>query len=256
MPTKNYQPTSPGRRFQSVIVSRDLNKTGPEESLMRSYKRSGGRNNTGRITARHRGGGAKRRYRVIDFARRKRSVPGVVHTIEYDPNRNAFIALIHYVDGEKCYILYPVGLNIGATVLADPAAPITPGNAVPLKNIPLGTSIHNIALKIDGRGQMCRSAGSQAQLVAKDGVHAQIKLPSGEVRKVHHDCWASIGQVGNTDYENISFGKAGRTRHRGRRPHVRGMAMNPVDHPHGGGEGRSKGTFAQEGSIRGSASAQ
>lgn len=241
MPVRTYEPTSPGRRFQSVIVTPGLSKNDPEKSLIRSHKRSGGRNNTGRVTARHRGGGAKRRYRLIDFARRKRGVPGAAIAIEYDPNRNAHVVLVQYQDGEKGYILHPVGLVLGQTLLADEVVEVSPGNAMPLKNIPLGTSVHNIALKIDGRGQLCRSAGSQAQLVAKDGVHAQIKLPSGEVRKVHHNCWASIGQVGNVEYENISYGKAGRTRHRGRRSHVRGMAMNPVDHPHGGGEGRSKG---------------
>lgn len=236
-----HQPTSPGRRFHAAIRYTDVTETKPVKSLVSRWQRSGGRNNTGRITSRHRGGGAKRRYREIDFKRNKRGIPGVVAAIAYDPNRSANLALIHYVDGEKRYILQPVGLAVGASVMAAETAEIQPGNALPLRRVPVGTSIHNIELKVGRGGQLCRTAGGQAQLMAKDGDYAQIRLPSSEVRKVHLDCWATVGQVGNVEYENLCVGKAGRTRHYGVRPQTRGMAMNPVDHPHGGGEGRSKG---------------
>lgn len=241
MPVKDFTPSSPGKRFHKGLMFTELTKARPEKALVESIKRSGGRNNTGRVTMRYRGGGTKRAYRVIDFSRTKLNVPGTVVAIEYDPNRSANLALIQYLDGERRYILHPVGVQVGQAVLAAPNADIVPGNALPFRNIPLGTSVHNIALKIGGRGQLCRTAGSQAQLIAKEEQYALVRLPSGETRKIHADCWATVGQVGNTDHENISVGKAGRTRHRGRKPHVRGMAMNPVDHPHGGGEGRSKG---------------
>lgn len=241
MAVKENAPTSPGRRFYKAVVNAELSKKRPERQLVETFRKSGGRNNTGRVTQRHRGGGARRLYRIIDFARSKLGVQGSVMAIEYDPNRNAHIALIQYVDGERRYILHPVGLTVGQTVVASPDADIIPGNALPLKNVPVGTSVHNIALKIGGKGQLCRTAGAQAQLVAKDGEYAQLRMPSGEVRRVHLLCWATIGQVGNTEYENLAVGKAGRNRHLGWRPFVRGMAMNPVDHPHGGGEGRSKG---------------
>ncbi len=236
-----HQPTSAGRRFQSTVRYDDVTETKPIKSLVSRRQRTGGRNNTGRITSRHRGGGAKRTYRIIDFKRDKRGIPGIVAAIAYDPNRSANLAQINYVDGEKRYILQPVGLSIGASVMAATDAEIQPGNALPLRRVPVGTAIHNIEMKIGRGGQICRTAGGQAQLLAKDGDYAQIRLPSSEVRKIHLDCWATIGQVGNVEYENISVGKAGRSRHYGIRPQTRGMAMNPVDHPHGGGEGRSKG---------------
>ena len=241
MGVKQYKPTSPGRRFQSVSTFEEITKREPERSLIKPLKKSGGRNATGRITVRHRGGGAKRRYRVIDFKRDKHGIPAKVAGIEYDPNRSARIALLHYVDGEKRYILAPLGLKVGDQVVSGDEADIEPGNALPLNKIPLGTLIHNIELKIGKGGQMVRSAGGYAQLMAKEGNYAQIRLPSGEVRMVHLKCYATVGQIGNLDHENISFGKAGRTRHLGRRPHVRGVAMNPVDHPLGGGEGKSSG---------------
>lgn len=241
MTVKSYTPRSPGRRFQTVLDFSSLSGSLAPKSLFESQRRTGGRNNTGRITADHRGGGARRTYRLVDFARRKVGVPGVVASIEYDPNRSAHIALIHYRDGEKTYILAPEGMHVGQAVVAASDAEIVAGNALPLKNIPVGTAIHNVALKIGGKGQMVRSAGASAQIMAKEGGYAHVKLPSGEVRLVHQDCWATIGQVGNIDHENVSVGKAGRSRYLGQRPHVRGMAMNPVDHPHGGGEGRSKG---------------
>ena len=241
MGIKQYKPTSPGRRFQSVSTFEEITKREPERSLLRPLKKSGGRNATGRITVRHRGGGTKRRYRVIDFKRDKRGIPAKVASIEYDPNRSARIALLHYVDGEKRYILAPLGLKVGDKVVAGEEADIKPGNALPLSNIPLGTLIHNIELKIGKGGQMVRSAGGYAQLMAKEGNYAQVRLPSGEVRMVHLKCYATIGQIGNLDHENISLGKAGRSRYLGRRPHVRGVAMNPVDHPLGGGEGKSSG---------------
>ena len=241
MGVKQYKPTSPGRRFQSVSTFEEVTKTRPERSLLEPAKRTGGRNNKGRITVRHHGGGAKKRYRIIDFKRNKFDVPAKVAGIEYDPNRSARIALLHYLDGEKRYILAPAGLKVGDKVEAGENADIKPGNALPLNKIPLGTLIHNIELKIGKGGQMVRSAGGYAQLMAKEGDYAQVRLPSGEVRMVHLRCYATIGQIGNLDHENIRLGKAGRSRYLGRRPHVRGVAMNPVDHPLGGGEGKSAG---------------
>lgn len=241
MGVKQYKPTSPGRRFQSVSTFEEITRKEPERSLIKPLKRSGGRNATGRMTVRHRGGGAKRRYRVIDFRRDKHGVPAKVASIEYDPNRSARIALLHYVDGEKRYILAPLGLNIGDKVEAGEHADIKPGNALPLNSIPMGTLIHNIELKIGKGGQIVRSAGGYAQLMGKEGNYAQLRLPSGEVRMVHLQCYATIGQIGNLDHKNISLGKAGRSRYLGKRPHVRGVAMNPVDHPLGGGEGKSSG---------------
>ena len=235
------KPTSAGRRFYEKHDMSGLEKRGPERSLVSSKKSTGGRNNHGRITVRFRGGGHKQRYRQIDFKRNKIGVPGVVNGIEYDPNRSARIALIFYKDGEKSYILAPDGLKKGDTVLASKNADVKPGNAMPLKHIPLGTMIHNIEMKIGKGAQMVRSAGTAAQLMAKDGNYAQIRLPSGEVRKVHQNCRATIGQVSNIMHARLSLGKAGRTRWLGRRPHNRGTTMNPVDHPMGGGEGRTAG---------------
>lgn len=239
MPTKQYRPTSPGRRGMSVSTFEEITKTRPEKSLTVRLKKHAGRNNQGKITVRHRGGGAKRAYRIIDFKRNKLNVPAKVASIEYDPNRTARIALLHYLDGEKRYILAPVGLKVGDRVVAGPEADIRVGNALPLKNIPSGTVIHNIELERGRGGQMVRGAGAGAQLMAKEGNYALIRLPSGEQRNVHIMCMATIGQVGNVEHENVSIGKAGRSRHMGRRPVVRGSAMNPVDHPHGGGEGRA-----------------
>ncbi len=241
MAVKKVKPTSPGRRFQEYATFEEVTKSKPEKSLLRKIKKRGGRNTHGRITIRHRGGGHRRHYRVIDFKRNKEGVPAKVAAIEYDPNRSARIALLHYVDGEKRYIIAPLKLAVGDMVLAGPGADIKPGNALPLSNIPLGTHIHNIELRIGKGGQIARSAGSYAQLMAKEDPYALIKLPSGEVRKVLLKCRATIGQIGNTVHENISLGKAGRKRWLGRRPRVRGVAMNPVDHPMGGGEGRSSG---------------
>ena len=263
MAVKKVKPTSPGRRFQVYSTFEEITKTGPEKSLLKRAKKTGGRNADGRITCRHRGGGNKRHYRIIDFKRDKIGIPAKVETIEYDPNRSADIALVCYADGERRYILAPNGLQPGQTVLASPEADILPGNALPmsaiplgttlhnielkpgntlpLSNIPLGTHIHNIELRIGKGGQIVRSAGTFAQLMAKEDRYALIKLPSGEVRMVLLECKATIGQLGNVIHENISLGKAGRTRWRGRRPRVRGVAMNPVDHPMGGGEGRSSG---------------
>ncbi len=241
MAVKKYKPTSPARRGMSIVVDENLSKGKPERSLLRKLTRSGGRNSYGRITARHRGGGHKRKYRVIDFRRNKLSVPAKVASIEYDPNRSARIALLHYLDGEKRYIIAPHGLNVGDMVVSDEVTDVKPGNAMPLKNIPLGTLIHNIEMRPGKGGQIVRSAGTAAQLMAKEGKYVQIRLPSGEVRMILNTCRATIGQVGNLDHENISLGKAGRSRWMGRRPHVRGVAMNPVDHPMGGGEGRSSG---------------
>ncbi|MDD3582093.1 MAG: 50S ribosomal protein L2 [Desulfobacca sp.] len=235
------KPTSPGRRFQTSPDFEELTATRPEKSLLKTLKKSGGRNNLGRVTVRHRGGGHKRQYRVIDFKRDKLEVPAKVATIEYDPNRSARIALLHYVDGEKRYILAPIDLKVGDTVISSAHADIKPGNAMPLEKMPLGTLIHNIELKIGKGGQMARAAGVYAQLMAKEGKYAHLKLPSGEVRLVLLGCRATIGQLGNVEHENISIGKAGRKRWLGRRPHVRGVAMNPVDHPLGGGEGKSSG---------------
>ncbi len=239
MPVRQYRPTSPGRRGMSVSTFEEITKSKPERSLVVSLKKHSGRNNQGKITTRHRGGGVKRAYRLIDFKRNKLSVPAKVAAIEYDPNRTARIALLHYVDGEKRYILAPVGLKVGDRVVAGPEADIRPGNALPLKNIPTGTTIHNIELERGRGAQMVRGAGAGAQLMAKEGDYAQVRLPSGEQRRVHILCMATIGQVGNTDHENVKIGKAGRSRHMGRRPTVRGSVMNPRDHPHGGGEGRA-----------------
>src|SRR5438093_2811371 len=241
MALKKYKPTSPGRRFMSVSSFEEITKTEPEKSLTAPIKKTGGRNVNGRITTRHQGGGHKRRYRIIDFKRRKDGVPARVAAIEYDPNRSARIALLHYADGEKAYILAPARLAVGATVESGPGADIRPGNALPLQNVPTGTMVHNVELKPGQGGKMARSAGSSVQLVAKESGYATLRLPSGEMRRVPLSCRATVGQVGNVDHENISGGKAGRTRWRGRRPSVRGSAMNPVDHPHGGGEGKSKG---------------
>lgn len=236
---KKYKPTSPGRRFMSMLTYDEITTDRPEKKLLEPLKKSGGRNNWGRETARHRGGGHKRMYRVIDFRRNKDGIPAKVLTIEYDPNRSANIALVRYADGEKRYILAPIGLKVGETIANGPQAEIRVGNALPLANIPVGTTIHNIELKPGKGGQMVRAAGESAQLVAKEGRYATVRLPSGEMRMVLLACRATIGQVGNTDWENINLGKAGRARHLGIRPHVRGSVMNPVDHPHGGGEGRA-----------------
>jgi len=236
---KKFKPTTPGRRTMTGYTFEEITKKEPERSLVVSLKSSGGRNAEGRITARHRGGGHKRKYRIIDFKRDKDGIPAKVAAIEYDPNRSARIALLHYVDGEKRYILAPVGLKVGDMVESGPNADIKPGNALPLENIPVGAIIHNIELQPGKGGQMVRSAGAAAQLMAKEGKYATIRLPSGEFRMVLQSCRATIGQVGNVEHENMVIGKAGRSRYLGRRPHVRGVAMNPVDHPHGGGEGRS-----------------
>lgn len=239
MAVKKFKPTSPGRRFVTVSTFEEITKTKPEKSLLKPLTKSGGRNDDGRITVRHRGGGHKRMYRVIDFKRDKFGVPAKVASIEYDPNRTARIALLHYADGEKRYIIAPDGLSVGETVESGPQADIKTGNALPLANIPVGTVIHNIELRKGAGGQLVRSAGAGAQLMAKEGDYAHIRLPSGEVRLVRLECMATIGQTGNIDHENITIGKAGRSRWLGRRPSVRGVVMNPIDHPHGGGEGRS-----------------
>lgn len=241
MAIRKYKPTSPGRRFQSASTFEEITKARPENSLLRPLSRTGGRNNNGRITSRHIGGRHKRRLRVIDFRREKMDVPAKVASVEYDPNRSSRIALLHYLDGEKRYILAPVDIEVGDMVVSSENAEIKPGNTTALKNIPLGTHIHNLELKIGKGGQMIRSAGSYGQVMAKEGKYGQVRLPSGEVRKILLECKATIGQVGNIDHENISVGKAGRARWVGRRPKVRGVAMNPVDHPHGGGEGKSSG---------------
>jgi large subunit ribosomal protein L2 len=241
MALRKYKPTSPGRRTMSVSSFEEITKTRPEKSLTEPLTKKGGRNNNGRITTRHQGGGHKRRYRVVDFKRVKDGVPAKVAAIEYDPNRSARIALLHYLDGAKAYILAPARLRVGATVESGPTADIKPGNALPLENIPTGTMVHNVELKPGQGGKMARSAGSSVQLVAKDAGHAVLRVPSGEMRRVPLRCRATVGQVGNTDHENQTIGKAGRSRWLGKRPAVRGSAMNPVDHPHGGGEGKSKG---------------
>jgi large subunit ribosomal protein L2 len=241
MALKKYKPTSPGRRFMSVSSFEEVTKARPEKSLTEPLKKTGGRNNNGRITTRHQGGGHKRRYRVIDFKRTKDGVPAKVAAIEYDPNRSARIALLHYADGAKSYIIAPARIRVGSTVESGPAADIKPGNALPLENIPTGTLVHNVELKPGQGAKMARSAGSSVQLVAKDAGYAVLRVPSGEMRRVPLTCRATVGQVGNTDHENQSIGKAGRSRWLGKRPAVRGSAMNPVDHPHGGGEGKSKG---------------
>ncbi len=239
MAIKKYNPTSPGRRFMSVSAFEEITTNSPEKSLLVTLKKSGGRNVHGRITVRHVGGGAKRKYRIIDFKRNKDGVPAKVATIEYDPNRSANIALLHYMDGEKRYIIAPVGLKVGDKVVSGPEADIKPGNALPLASIPVGTMIHNVEVKPGKGAQLVRSAGNAAQLMAKEGRYAQVRLPSGEVRMILIGAKATIGQVGNADQENINIGKAGRKRHMGVRPTVRGSVMNPNDHPHGGGEGKS-----------------
>jgi large subunit ribosomal protein L2 len=241
MPTKSFRPTTPTRRFQTVVTREGLTKKKPEKSLTTGKKRSGGRNNQGETTIWFRGGGHKKSYREIDFKRNKDGVPARVAAIEYDPNRSARIALLHYQDGEKRYIIAPVGLETGMTISSGPEADILVGNCLPLKNIPAGTFIHAIELRPGKGAQMVRAAGGQAQLVSKEADYALVKLPSGEVRRVLVECRATVGQVGNPDHENVSLGKAGRQRWLGRRPHNRGVSMNPVDHPHGGGEGRTSG---------------
>ncbi len=241
MAIKKYKPTSPGVRFKTGFSFEELTPVRPEKSLSSGITKTGGRNSYGRLTVRHRGGGHKRLYREIDWKRDKFEIPGKVATVEYDPNRSARIALVHYVDGEKRYILWPAALKVGDTVVSGDKVDIKPGNCLPLKNIPLGTMVHNVEMKIGKGGQMIRSAGSYGQLMAKEKGYVQVKMPSGEVRMVLDRCRATIGQLGNLDHENISLGKAGRTRLLGRRPKVRGVVMNPVDHPHGGGEGRTSG---------------
>lgn len=239
MPVKSFKPTSPGRRQMTVSTFEDITASKPERSLIQPLKKNAGRNNKGRLTVRHKGGGHKRAYRLIDFKRDKDGIPAKIASIEYDPNRSANIALLNYADGEKRYILAPNGLKVGTTIISGPEADIKVGNALPLSHIPVGTVIHNIELKPKKGGQMVRSAGTFAQLMAKEGNYASVRMPSGEVRMVHIDCKATIGQIGNLEHENITVGKAGRTRWKGVRPTVRGVVMNPVDHPHGGGEGRS-----------------
>jgi large subunit ribosomal protein L2 len=242
MAIKKVKPTSPARRYQTFLKREQLTKGAePEKSLLEPKKRISGRNNDGRITVRRRGGGHKRFYRIIDFKRDKTGIPGRVAQIEYDPNRSAHIALIAYADGEKRYILAPANIEVGQTVMSGPDADILPGNALPIVNIPLGTEVHNIEMRPGKGGQLVRSAGGYAQVVAKEGKHAQLRMPSGEVRKIPVVCMATVGMVGNREHENVSLGKAGRTRWMGRRPKVRGVAMNPVDHPHGGGEGKTSG---------------
>lgn len=239
MGIKKYKPTSPGRRNMSVNTYEEITKSKPERSLLAPLKSKAGRNSYGRITVRHQGGGEKRKYRIIDFKRNKDGIPGTVAGIEYDPNRSANIALINYADGEKRYILAPLNLSVGDTIMSGPDADITVGNCLPLKNIPVGTLIHNVELKPGKGGQMARTAGAVAQLMAKEGEYATLRLPSGEMRMVRIECRATIGTVGNLDHQNVRIGKAGRKRHMGIRPTVRGSVMNPNDHPHGGGEGRA-----------------
>jgi large subunit ribosomal protein L2 len=241
MAIKKLKPVTPGQRFRTVSDFSELTADRPEKSLLEPLNKTGGRNNHGRITCRHRGGGHKRRYRLIDFKRDKRDIPARVATVEYDPNRSARIALLSYADGEKRYILWPNGLKVNDTVLAGEAATFNVGNSLPLHRVPLGTLVHNVELQIGRGGQIVRSAGSFAQVLAKEGDYVTLRLPSGEVRMVHRNCYATIGEVGNSEHENVVIGKAGKTRWLGRRPKVRGVAMNPVDHPHGGGEGRTSG---------------
>ena len=241
MAIRSYKPTSPGRRFQTIQDYAEITSPKPFKPLTEHLKKSGGRNNHGEITMWWRGGGHRRLYRIIDFKRDKIGIPGRIVTVEYDPNRSARIALVQYADGEKRYILQPVGLKVGDSIVAGDTADILPGNTLPLKNIPLGTQIHNVELRPGKGGQIARSAGSSVQLVAKDGPYASVKMPSGELRRINIECRATVGQVGNLDHENVSLGKAGRTRWLGKRPHVRGVAMNPVDHPLGGGEGKTSG---------------
>ena len=239
MAIRVYKPTSAARRFMSVLTYEEITKKTPEKGLTEYLKKNAGRNNQGKITVRHQGGGNKIKYRIIDFKRDKRGIPAKVAAIEYDPNRSAFIALLNYADGEKRYILAPLGLNVGDSVVAGPDADIKPGNALPVENIPVGTLINNVEIKPGRGGQLVRSAGAYAQLMAKEGTYAQVRMPSGEVRKVPMNAYATIGTVGNIDHGNVRIGKAGRTRHMGIRPTVRGVVMNPCDHPHGGGEGKS-----------------
>ncbi|MGE5553265.1 MAG: 50S ribosomal protein L2 [Betaproteobacteria bacterium] len=239
MPVKTFKPTSPGRRTMTVSTFEEVTAERPERSLVEPLTKKGGRNAYGRVTVRHQGGGHKRKYRVIDFKRDKDGVPAKVATIEYDPNRSARIALLHYADGEKRYILAPLGLSVGDTVVSGESADIKPGNALPLGKIPVGTTIHNLELKPGKGAQLVRAAGAGAQLMAKEGEYAHVRMPSGEMRLIHTNCKASIGQVGNVDHENVSLGKAGRKRWLGVRPTVRGVVMNPIDHPHGGGEARA-----------------
>ncbi len=241
MPVRKYRPTSPGRRFQSVSAFEEITKATPEKSLLVPLRGTGGRNALGRVTCRHRGGGHKRMYRVIDFRRDKAGVPAKVAAIEYDPNRSARIALLHYADGEKRYILAPLGLSVGDTVMSGPEAEVRVGNALPLRNIPVGVNVHNVELQPGQGARLVRTAGAMAQFVAKEGAHGLLRLPSGEMRKVRLECMATVGQVGNLEHENVSLGKAGRSRWLGVRPSVRGVAMNPHDHPLGGGEGKSSG---------------
>ncbi|HEX5481285.1 MAG TPA: 50S ribosomal protein L2 [Terriglobia bacterium] len=241
MGIKTYRPYTETRRFQTGLTFEEITSTTPHKALLEPKNRISGRNNRGWLSIRHRGGGHKRLYRVIDFKRDKVGIEARVATVEYDPNRSAFISLLHYADGEKRYILYPQGLKVGDKVISGPEADIVTGNSLPLKNIPAGTMVHNIELKKGKGGQLVRSAGGAAQLLSKEGDYAQLRLPSGEVRRVHLDCVASIGQVGNLDHENLTIGKAGRRRWQGIRPTVRGVAMNPVDHPLGGGEGKTSG---------------
>jgi large subunit ribosomal protein L2 len=242
---KFFKPTSPGRRFMTGFDFEEVSTTEPEKSLLRPIKKSGGRNSNGRITSRHRGGGHKRRYRLIDFRRIKDGIPGRIATVEYDPNRSARIALLVYADGEKAYIVAPEGAKIGDAIFSGPESDIKPGNTLPLDKVPVGTTVHSIEIKPGAGGKMARSAGCGAQLVAKEGDYALLRLPSGELRNVRRECRATIGQVGNAQHENITLGKAGRNRWKGVRPQTRGIAMNPVDHPHGGGEGRAKGNHPQ-----------
>lgn len=239
MAVKSFKPTSPGRRFMTISSFEEITTDKPERSLIERLKKHAGRNQQGRLTVRHHGGGHKQMYRIIDFLRNKDNIPAKVATIEYDPNRSARIALLHYADGEKRYILAPLGLKVGDVIVSGPESDIKVGNALPLKNIPVGTTVHNVELKIGKGAQMVRSAGAFAQLMAKEGNYATLRLPSGEMRKVHVNCRATVGQVGNLKHENITIGKAGRSRWLGIRPTNRGIAMNPIDHPHGGGEGRS-----------------
>jgi len=241
MPIRKYNPTSPGLRGKTSLTFDEITVSEPYRPLTENLHRSGGRNNQGELTIWWRGGGHKRLYRIIDFKRDKKNIPGKIETVEYDPNRSARIALVTYADGEKRYILHPHGMKVGDTVLAGDSVDILPGNCLPLKNIPLGTTIHNVELRPGKGGQIARSAGSWVQLVARDGEYASVKMPSGEIRKINVACVATIGQVGNIDHENVSYGKAGRSRWLGKRPHVRGVAMNPVDHPLGGGEGKTSG---------------
>jgi len=242
MGIKTYKPRTSSMRQKTGLSFEELTTDRPHKPLLQSLPKSGGRNSRGQISIRFRGGGHKRQYRIIDFKRDKLEIPGVVETVEYDPNRSAFISLVKYKDGEKRYILAPLSLKVGQTIVSsDSQVDILPGNAMPLRRIPLGTIIHNIELRKNKGGQLVRSAGTGAQILAKEGDYAQIRMPSSEIRKIHLDCRATIGQIGNMDYSNISLGKAGRIRWKGRRPHVRGTAMNPIDHPHGGGEGKAKG---------------